>query len=212
MEAHENHGGLLPGDVVLRGEAGDGGAVHQAQAIGHDDVAAVGPDVLEGQGHVLNQPGDAAVAQAPDQHGGGLAASDERVGAEAAVLAGDGPVVIGRLHGAGVPGLFGHVLVDGPGGGGGFPAEEAAEHHQELRPGHLLPGSKGAVGLQVEVFQGHAALNVPLGPEVLRHVGDGGGGDGYHTGQQDAQQKAAEGLSQMLHSSHSLINGMTLLS
>ena len=158
------------------GEGGDGGSVHESQAVGHDNVPVVGLHVPEGEGHVLNQPGDAAVAQGPDQHGGRLAAGDEVVGAEIAVLGGDGPVMVGGFHRAGVPDLLRHVRVHHPGGRGGLPAQAAAQHRQELRPGHLLSHAEAAVGLGVEVAQGHAAVDVLLGPEVLRHVGEGGGG------------------------------------
>ena len=199
VQPHQDGGGLFPGDVSLRGEGGDGGAVHQAHAIGHDNVAVVGLHVPEGEGHVLNQPGDAAVPQGPDQHRRGLAAGDEGVGAEAAVLGGDGPLAEGGFDGAGVPLLFGHVVIDGPGGGGGLPAQGPAQHHQELGPGHLLSHAEAAVGLGIEVPQSHAAVNVRLGPEIFRHVGEGGGGKGQQTRQQGAQQKAGEDSFQSFH-------------
>ena len=185
--------------MAVGGKAGDRRPVHQPQAVGHDDVPIVGLHVPEGQGHVLDQPGKAAVAQGPDQHGRGLAAGDGVVGAEAAVLAGDGPLMIGGFQGSGVPGLLGHILIDGPGGGGGLPAHGAAQHHHELGPGHLLPHAEAAVAFGVEVAQGHTAVDVLLGPKILRHVGEGGGGCGEQARQQGAQQEAGEDPFSLFH-------------
>ena len=199
MEPHQNGGGLFPGDVAARGEGGDGGPVHQAQAVGHDNVSVVGLHVPEGQGHVLDQPGDAAIAQGADQHGGGLAPGDGVVGTEAAVLAGDGPLVIGGFHRASVPLLLRHVLINRPGGGGRLPAQAAAQHHHEFGPGHLLPHAEAPVGLGIEIPQGHAAVNVLFGPEILRHVGEGGCRNGQRAPQKGVQQKAGEGPFQSFH-------------
>ena len=184
---------LLPGGSLIRGEGGGRSAVHQPQLMGHGDIAHVGGHISEGHGQVLGQTGDGAVAHSPHQHDRQLLPGDGLPGAERIRLPGDGPVGIGGLHRAVIPGTLVLVVRIGPGlRCYHLPAEQAAQGHHKGPPGHGSPQAEAGGRLPLEQAQVHSPTDGVRRPVALRHVGKAGGGRCRGRRQRRCHQQGAE--------------------
>ena len=201
IQAIQDHRHLFPGRCPVRRKGSARRAVDDPQLISHSDIPGIGGGIRKGGRHRLGEARNSSVAQGPHQHGRHLLPGDGIRGAEGIGLAGNGPVGVGSLHRAEIPGVrVLHILIGALLGCHHLPVEKAAQHHCESSPGHGMPHTEGGGALSLEPALLDAALDGRRCPTGSRHIPERSGRRRHrrHAAQQ-AHQKRPDGDPPNLH-------------